>query len=424
MERDVRRPIEPFWGKGRIESVNLGRRRHMPKEPVDLLTLIPGHGVWEDAHAGEFRLHAVKEPIRPNTREVSLIDAGVLDAFRRLGFDVGPGTLGENVTVRGIPLDAMAPGDRLYCGSLVLVVTENRIPCTTLPAVDHRLLKEMMGRSGLLAYVLRGDTIHKGMQVFAERAVLPEPVREELASRVVDAAKAAFGGALLGVALAGPAVAGGFVPGYSEVDVHLLLDESAMEGPRTPKLEHVLRLQEGLAAIERERCRVQGIRVHPGRFDEYPAEWVPPPGTFACVFGAYPEAWDRPDPDLLRVRAGRHLERLASLQEKEARSFAGGLDADLPRVVRRLGERLERTLRAAAVCRGYDPAQVWNVRPLELVQWCRRKGLAMEASWRFLTGIGEWEIARTDPAALRALWRDGMKGLGDIETWVRSEVSA
>ncbi len=415
----VRRPIEPFWGRGRIESVNLGRRRHKPKEPVFELTLTRGHGVEGDVHAGEFRLHAVKEPTWPNTREVSLIDAHVLDEFARMGFDVGPGALGENITVRGIPLDAMAPGDRLHCGSLVLEVTENRIPCTVLPTVDNRLLKEMLGRSGLLAYVVRSGTIQAGMEVFAERAEMPASSREELVARVLEAAEEAFGRHLRGAVLKGSALKGGFIPGYSDFDVHLLIDEAAMESPRTPKLEYAVRLQRGLGTIDRGPYRVHDIQVYAVSYETYPEDWVPPlPDTFACVYGAYPEAWDRPDLSHLRMRADVFLSQLAKVRAGHIRSYLDKHDAGLARVVRLLGASVKPALYCGAVSRGYHPVDVWTVRPLELVQWSRRKGLAMEALWRFLTAIGEWELISDDPEALRALWLDGMNGLQDIEAWV------
>src|SRR5690606_16539368 len=114
--------------------------------------------------------------------------AGVLDTFAEMGFDVGPGRLGENLTVRGIKLDELRPGDRLYIGDVIVEATENREPCTTLPTVDNRLLKEMVGNSGLLARVLCGGTLRPGMPVQAEKAEMPAGHRTELSEEVLDAA--------------------------------------------------------------------------------------------------------------------------------------------------------------------------------------------------------------------------------------------
>jgi|GEM_PF-542156 len=417
--RPVRRPIEPYWGRGVIESVNIGRERHSPKEPVSELTFVPGHGIVGDVHAGEYRLHAVREPIRPNTREVSLIDAGVLDALIEMGYDVSPGALGENLTVRGMRLDEMAPGDRLYCGSLVLEVTENRTPCTVLPAVDSRMLRYLFGRAGLLAYVVRGGVVRAGMEICGERAEMPETQRSELASRVVDASLSAFGERLRGAILKGSAFKGGFIPGYSDFDLHLLVDGEAMEDARSPKAEFALRLQRALGRIDREPYRVNDIQVCAIQYGRYPQGWMPPlPGTFTCIYGTYPGEWDSPDPKYVRSRADAFLERLPAMRVHHARSFQDAHDRELARPVRLLGVDVKPALYCGAIRAGYDPLDVWTVRPLELVQWARRKGLAMEASWRFLTGVGDWEAITSDPERLRALWLDGMDALGDVESWV------
>lgn len=421
----VRRPIEPWWAAGRIESVNMNPVRHQPKKPTDALTFVPGHGVRGDAHAGEHRLHAVREPIKPNTREVSLFDARLLDMWLQMGYDVGPGMLGENLTVRGIPLDEMAPGDRLYCGSVVLEVTENRIPCTTLPTIDHRLVKEMMGYSGLLARVVRGGTVCAEMEMWAERAELPRAARDELTTRVVDAAKEGFGVHLRGAIVKGSAYKGGFVPGYSDFDLHLMVDGAAMDGPLTPTLECAMRLQRALGTIEREPYRVSDVQVYAVHKDAYPQEWLPPlPRSFTLVYGAYPKEWDTPNPNFVRDRAQQFIAQLPAVRAGEIRSFQDKSDRNLARPVRLLGTALKPALYCGAVLCGYDPIDVWSVRPIELVQWARKEGLSMESCWDFLTATGEWEVIRDDPDRLREMWRRGMEGLLDLESWAAPQLSA
>ncbi len=421
----IRRPIEPVWAIGTLESVNMSPERHQPKQPVSELRLVPDHGVESDAHAGEYRVHAVKEPIKPNTRQVSLMDARLLETWMQMGYIVGPGLLGENLTVRGIPLDDMAPGDRLYCGPVVLEVTENRIPCTTLPTIDHQLVKEMMGCSGLMARVVRGGVLRPGTTVEAEKAEMPAAARDELVERVLAAAQAAFGSYLKGAIVKGSAYKGGFIPGYSDFDLHVLVDGTVMEGPLTPRLEYAMELQVGLGGIEREPYRVSDVQVYAVQCDAYPEEWLAPlPGTFVSVYGEYPSEWERPSKARILERSHAYLAQLPTIRASSIRSFQDKSDRGLARPVRLLGTTVKPALYCGAALFGYDPIDVWTVRPLELVQWARRQGLAMESYWEYLTSAGDWEAIRDDPDRLRTMWRSGIRALSDLDEWVAPKLSS
>lgn len=422
---DLRAPIEPYWATGSLESVNVGAHRHQPKTPATAITLVRGHGVVGDAHAGPCRLHAVPKPVRPNTREVSLLDGSVLDMLCELGYIIAPGDLGENLTVRGILLDEMEAGDRLYCGTLVLEVTEKRTPCTTLPAVDHRMLAALIGRAGILARVVRDGTVCAGMEVRAERAEMPAKDRDELAERVLAAARAAFGASLRGAILKGSACKGGFLPGFSDFDVHLLVAREGMDGPLTPRLEEAVRLQRGLGRIEPRRYRVSSVQVFAVNIDAYPEEWLPPlPGTFTLLWGEYPAAWDEPDQRRVRQYAERWIAGLRKARAAQIRSYQDKSDGDLPRVVRLLGTLVKPSLYSGAALHGYDPLSLWRTRPLEIAQWAGRKGLAWQSLWTFLTGAADWEALSQRPEALRAMWRAGMEALAQIEAWAAAASEA
>ena len=95
-----------------------------------------------------------------------------LEAVRGLqveGHDVGPGTLGENVTVEGLDWETVAPGARLLLGDGVLLeVTRYTTPCTTImrafrdgeySRVSH---KRHPGWSRVYARVLRGGVLRPG----------------------------------------------------------------------------------------------------------------------------------------------------------------------------------------------------------------------------------------------------------------------
>jgi MOSC domain-containing protein YiiM len=52
----------------------------------------------------------------------------------QLGRPIAPGFIGENLTLEGIDLGALRPGDELFAGEVVLRVTEPRDPCSKLAA--------------------------------------------------------------------------------------------------------------------------------------------------------------------------------------------------------------------------------------------------------------------------------------------------
>ena len=97
------------------------------------IRLLTGLGVEGDAHCGVTVKHRSRvrvNPDQPNLRQVHLIHAELHDELRAVGFRVGPGDMGENVTTRGIDLLALPQGARLRIGrDVVLRVTGLRNPC-------------------------------------------------------------------------------------------------------------------------------------------------------------------------------------------------------------------------------------------------------------------------------------------------------
>ena len=74
---------------------------------------------------------------------------------RAEGYDVGPGALGENLTVRGLNVDDLAPGDRLrLSGGVELEYTKPRKPCYVLDPISPKLKEVVKGRCGGYAKVI------------------------------------------------------------------------------------------------------------------------------------------------------------------------------------------------------------------------------------------------------------------------------
>ncbi len=140
-----------------VISVNISSGG-IPKLPVEV-GRVTVDGLAGDAHDHDKH----NNPIQA----ISLFDLADLDDLCDEGFDVGPGTLGENLTVRGLDIDALQPGDRLsLSGGLELEYTKVRKPCFVLDAIDPELKKVVVGRCGGYAKVITpgevraGDTIN------------------------------------------------------------------------------------------------------------------------------------------------------------------------------------------------------------------------------------------------------------------------
>lgn len=136
----------------------------IPKLPRDRVRVAPS-GLAGDGHDHEKH----DNPLQA----VSLIDLEDLEDLRSEGFDVFPGATGENVTVRGLDVDGLAPGDRLrFEGGVELEVTRLRQPCFVLDSIDPQLKKAIRGRCGALARVITTGEIGVGETLTALRAAV------------------------------------------------------------------------------------------------------------------------------------------------------------------------------------------------------------------------------------------------------------
>lgn len=127
---------------------------------------VPGVEVVESGLVGDGRAHSKHNTL---TRSISLLDEEVLGDLRREGYPVGPGVLGENLTVRGLRGCEVAVGTCLrFAGGVEIELTEARKPCFILDAVDPRLKDVTVGRIGWMARVVRPGRLTAGETVEAE----------------------------------------------------------------------------------------------------------------------------------------------------------------------------------------------------------------------------------------------------------------
>ncbi|MGE5538729.1 MAG: MOSC domain-containing protein [Gemmatimonas sp.] len=157
-----------------------------PNQPA--IRLITGLGVEGDAHLGEKVRHRVdvrRNPDRPNLRQVHLIHEELQEELRAAGYRVTPGTVGENVTTRGIDLLTLPAGTRLRLGAdAVIEVTGLRKPCRQLNDFQQGLMEAVIGkdaegnpvyRCGVMAVVVADGEVRPGDAI--EITLPPAPHR-------------------------------------------------------------------------------------------------------------------------------------------------------------------------------------------------------------------------------------------------------
>jgi len=98
---------------------------------------------------------------RPNgTRQVLLVDQETLDAM-----GLTPGIIRENITTRGLEVNALKIGERLQISEVELEVSAVCEPCELMEELRPGLMAELAGRRGMLCRVLRGGLLKQGDEI-------------------------------------------------------------------------------------------------------------------------------------------------------------------------------------------------------------------------------------------------------------------
>jgi MOSC domain-containing protein YiiM len=166
---------------GTVAAVSSNATYSFSKPNRDSITLIAGHGVAGDVHAGatvKHRFRMRKDPSQPNLRQVHLIHEELFAEVAEAGFEVAAGLLGENVTTRGVDLLGLPAKTLLHLGDEAVVeVTGLRNPCAQIDGFQRGLMKEVVGRdadgavrfrSGIMGVVVTGGVVRPGDPVKVE----------------------------------------------------------------------------------------------------------------------------------------------------------------------------------------------------------------------------------------------------------------
>ncbi|MGN0785750.1 MAG: molybdopterin-binding protein [Candidatus Aphodomorpha sp.] len=135
---------------GTVLAVCTSAVKGVQKKNVQAAEFIVNHGIQGDAHAGSWH------------RQVSLLSADKIEAFRARGAEVEYGAFGENLVVQGFDFRALPVGTLLRCGDVLLEMTQIGKECHSHCAIFHQVGDCIMPREGVFAKVLEGGTIRTG----------------------------------------------------------------------------------------------------------------------------------------------------------------------------------------------------------------------------------------------------------------------
>lgn len=143
---------------GRIEAICISTARGTQKRPVGSAEFVADWGIRGDAHGGHWH------------RQVSLLSADRIDAFRARGAQVENGAFGENLVVRGFDFSTFSVGTLFKSGDVLLELTQIGKECHQHCAIYQAVGDCIMPREGVFARVIRGGIARTGDElVLAER---------------------------------------------------------------------------------------------------------------------------------------------------------------------------------------------------------------------------------------------------------------
>ncbi|MCL2865352.1 MAG: MOSC domain-containing protein [Lachnospiraceae bacterium] len=135
---------------GKILAVCISETKGVQKKDVKSARLIENFGLEQDAHAGNWH------------RQVSLLSADKIEAFRAKGAEVFDGAFGENLVVEGIDFSALPLGTRFACHDVILELSQIGKECHNRCQIYHKMGDCIMPREGVFATVVQGGVIQVG----------------------------------------------------------------------------------------------------------------------------------------------------------------------------------------------------------------------------------------------------------------------
>lgn len=128
------------------------------REPVERARLVEFQGIAGDRKGGS------------GDRQLNVMRAETLAGLAAEGFRTGPGEMGEQIVVAGLPADALAAGARLQLGGAVIEIGIPRTGCARFETIQGKPRQAAKGRLGVMARVVTGGEVAVGDPVEVIRA--------------------------------------------------------------------------------------------------------------------------------------------------------------------------------------------------------------------------------------------------------------
>lgn len=155
---------------GKLLAINISKERGTEKREVPQAELVADYGIIGDAHAGKWH------------RQVSLLSAEKIDAFRARGAQIDNGAFGENLIISGFDFKNLPLGTRFCIGDAILEMTQIGKQCHSHCAIYKRMGECIMPKEGVFAVVIRGGQIHTGDEV----KLIPANIYASIKDRPAD----------------------------------------------------------------------------------------------------------------------------------------------------------------------------------------------------------------------------------------------
>lgn len=141
---------EEYGASGRVIAICTSKEKGTKKTAVSEAFLKEEWGIEGDAHAGRWH------------RQVSLLAAEQIDAFRERGAETAYGDFGENIVTEGLSLREFPVETRLEIGEAVVELTQIGKECHSHCAVHQAMGDCIMPREGVFAKVVKGGKVCPG----------------------------------------------------------------------------------------------------------------------------------------------------------------------------------------------------------------------------------------------------------------------
>ncbi len=133
----------------KILSINISNKKGIQKSPINEARLEIDHGIYGDAHAGDWH------------RQISMLAIEDVNKMRALGLELDHGDFAENLTTEGIDLAGLPIGSRLNLGETIVEVTQIGKECHQHCAIYQKAGDCIMPKRGIFVKVIKGGSIYK-----------------------------------------------------------------------------------------------------------------------------------------------------------------------------------------------------------------------------------------------------------------------